>query len=364
MELTETKAVPSSVQEDDHDAVSNFPEGGFRAWLVVFGSFSALFSTWGIVNSYGVFQAQYTSEQLSNYSSSTISLIGSLQLFILYGLGPVVGKLFDLIGIRVLLPTGTFIVTLSLIILSFCQNNHAYQFFLVHGVLFAIGSALIFTPSLAIIGHWFYRKRASAIGIVASGSSIGGVVYPILVKQLIPKIGFRWTVRAIALVTLACLSISCICMRTRLPLSRKATFRHAVDFSGYRSLSYCLVTLSAFLIFYATFIPYFYIEAYANDKQVPPRLVSYLVAILNASGVCRVLLGFIADRIGTLNVLVPSVWLSGIITFCLWLPADGPIPITIFCATFGFLSGSLLSLLPAYIASISSNHNFGGRLGQ
>ncbi len=32
--------------------IPEFPEGGLRAWLVVLGSFSALFSTWGVVNSY------------------------------------------------------------------------------------------------------------------------------------------------------------------------------------------------------------------------------------------------------------------------------------------------------------------------
>lgn len=31
----------------------DFPEGGFQAWTVVAGSFLALFSSFGVVNSYG-----------------------------------------------------------------------------------------------------------------------------------------------------------------------------------------------------------------------------------------------------------------------------------------------------------------------
>jgi len=32
--------------------VIQYPEGGPQAWQVVFGSFLAMFSTWGIINSY------------------------------------------------------------------------------------------------------------------------------------------------------------------------------------------------------------------------------------------------------------------------------------------------------------------------
>lgn len=39
------------------EAQNEFPEGGARAWLVVLGSFCCVFSTWGLVNSIGIFQA-------------------------------------------------------------------------------------------------------------------------------------------------------------------------------------------------------------------------------------------------------------------------------------------------------------------
>ena len=95
-------------------------DGGRDAWLVVLGSFLAMFSSFGIVNSYvsdgcpplfrlqqltllfqGVFQDYYTTNLLPNSSSSTISLIGAIQLFLVYGLGPVVGRTFDAYGTKV-----------------------------------------------------------------------------------------------------------------------------------------------------------------------------------------------------------------------------------------------------------------------
>ena len=54
-----------------------------------------------------------------------------------------------------------------------------------------------FFPSVACISHWFRRKRAVAMGIMYSGSSVGGVIWPILMSRLLdnPNIGFKWSLR-------------------------------------------------------------------------------------------------------------------------------------------------------------------------
>ena len=53
-------------------------------------------------------------------------------------------------------------------------------------------------------------------------------------------------------------------------------------------------------LFYAFFIPYFYIQIYANFRGINPGIANYLLAILNAMNVpSRILPGFIADRYGT-----------------------------------------------------------------
>ena len=99
------------------DEVDPPPDGGMQAWLVALGSFLNLFSTFGVVNSYvsqsvavyydltnvthfsqGVFQEHYTTTLLPHSSSSVISLIGSLQLALLYGMSPLVGRIYDAYG--------------------------------------------------------------------------------------------------------------------------------------------------------------------------------------------------------------------------------------------------------------------------
>lgn len=104
-----------------------------------------------------------------------------------------------------------------------------------------------FTPSLAVVGHWFQRRRAYAIGIVASGSALGGVVYPIMIQHLFVSVGFAWAVRIAGFLTFVCLAFSCVTLRTRLSLSQTVSLRDAIDLDGFKDLKYTLSAFGTFL---------------------------------------------------------------------------------------------------------------------
>ena len=48
-----------------------------------------------------------------------------------------------------------------------------YQVFLAQGLVVGIGSGLLFTPAISLVGTYFVKKRALATGIAACGSSLG-----------------------------------------------------------------------------------------------------------------------------------------------------------------------------------------------
>ena len=54
-----------------------------------------------------------------------------------------------------------------------------------------------FFPSIACLSHWFRKKRAIAMGIAYSGSSMGGVLWPIIMSHILnnPNLGFKWALR-------------------------------------------------------------------------------------------------------------------------------------------------------------------------
>ena len=102
---------------------------------------------------------------------------------------------------------------------------------------------------MAVVGHWFKRRRGYALGIIIAGSSLGGVVYPVMLRQLQHRFGFPWAVRIAGFVTLACLVVAGLTVKTRLPTSSKKVFTLSklFDLQGFRDIRYTLATLSAFL---------------------------------------------------------------------------------------------------------------------
>ncbi|EJF60629.1 monocarboxylate permease [Dichomitus squalens LYAD-421 SS1] len=340
------------------------PDGGKQAWTVVLGSTLALFASAGMINAYGTFQDYYESTLLPSSSSASISLIGSLQVFFLYAGGPLTGRIFDAYGTSVLVPLGSVLCVFAMMMVSLTEKDHAYQLFLSQGVLFGLGIALMFNPSVAVVGHWFRRRRATAIGVVLSGGAVGGIVFPILLQHLIPIVGFGWAVRVIGFIIMACFILACLTIKTRLPLSRHVSWRTAIDLHGFKDIRYVLATIAGFLLFYALFIPYFYIQIYASFRGVSPNISNYLLAILNAMNVpSRILPGMLADRFGPLKCFIPASAICTILVLGLWLPSRGAGTIVAFAALYGLFSGAFVSLLATYIATITPREVYGARLG-
>ncbi|KAI8989624.1 major facilitator superfamily domain-containing protein [Trametes punicea] len=340
------------------------PDGGKEAWTVVVGSCLALVASAGMINAYGTFQDYYEKSLLWNSSASSISFIGSLQTFLLYFLGPLVGRIFDAYGSTVLIPLGSAICVLALMMVSLAQENQVYQVFLSHGVLFGIGISLLFNPSIAVLGHWFRHRRALAIGLTTGGSALGGVLLPIILGRLMPTLGFGWAVRVVAFILAGCLVVACLTIRTRLPLSRDISSRSAIDLGGFKDPRYVLATIGSFLILFVFFVPYTYIEIYAQTRGVPPQIATYLISILNAMNIpSRILPGILADRYGALNVYIVAAAVCSALSLGLWLPSRNVASIVAFTVLYGLFSGALVSLIPTYIAIISPREKYGARLG-
>lgn len=104
--------------------------------------------------------------------------------------------------------------------LSLSQPQQFYQVFLTQGLGAGISLGFLFLPALTVLSHHFARRRALAMGVAISGSSTGGVAFPILINKMIEKYGFPWATRIAAFVCLGLMTISLACMRTRPPPPR------------------------------------------------------------------------------------------------------------------------------------------------
>ncbi|KAK6582564.1 hypothetical protein PZA11_004972 [Diplocarpon coronariae] len=360
-DLEKAEVIPKSTPAPGGVNPADFPDGGLEACMVVLGGWLCLFCSFGWINCIGVFQQYYQQNLLAGYSSSTISWIPSLEVFMMFFGGPVFGKVFDNFGPRWLLFGGTVFHVFGLMMTSL--STKYYQFILAQGICSALGASAIFYAAMSSVGTWFFRNRATAFGIMASGSSLGGVILPIMVSKLIPRIGYAWTMRAVAFMMLGMLIIANFTVKSRLaPQPKKLDLMTFVR--PLKEPAFSLLCLASFLFFFGTFLPFNYIILQARSHGMSVNLSIYLIPILNASSIFgRILPGIIADRIGRFNVMIVTTAFSAVVVLGLWLPSSGNIPIIIFCVLYGFSSGAFVSMGPALIAQISPIREIGTRSG-
>ncbi|KAJ5106276.1 hypothetical protein N7456_002951 [Penicillium angulare] len=334
---------------------------GLRAWLQVLGSFFLFFNSWGVINTWGAYQTYYESNLLSGTSSSTIAWIGSLQSFLLMLIGVVTGPLFDAGYFREMIIFANFMLPFGLMMTSLATEY--WQLILAQGICVGLGAGCLFVPSVAILPQYFREKRGFANGLAASGSSIGGVVYPIMFDQLQKQVGFAWATRTIGFLCFGTIFISLSCMRLRIPPKEK---RKLYQLSAFKEPGYCLFTAAMFFGFLGFYNFLFYVQSFAIDTGiVDANLGFYLLSMLNAASTFgRIGPNFIADHTGPLNMLTPAVTITSILAF-VWISVHTVPGIIVLAVFYGFFSGGFVSMPPVVMAYMTPDvRDLGTRLGQ
>ncbi|KAI0723230.1 MFS general substrate transporter [Earliella scabrosa] len=368
VELTKTVESwmqPASTPEDTpglRPQPSHRVDGGYHAWATLVGGFFVAVVTFGYVNAFGVYQDVYT--RAGAASPSAISWIGSTQLFLLLAMGLPGGILLDKGHFRVTLAAGSLLYAFSLFMVSIADSSKYYQIYLSQGLGMGIGAGLIYVPCVAVQGHHWHSRRALAMGVVVSGSSIGGVIFPIMLNQLFQTTaGFEWGVRASAFVVLALLLASNFLMTShpvvRSPDAPKPDMKGIIT-----DIPYLLANFSTLVIDWGLFFPYFYLQLYAIEHGVNPEIAFYTLAVMNAAAVFgRVVPNYFADKYGPFNTVLPVTFACAVLLFALFgiTTLAGTV---VFALLFGFFSGAYLSLCAPCVASLARNPSeIGARFG-
>lgn len=234
-----------------------------------------------------------------------------------------------------------------------------WHFIIAYGLLCGLGSSLLFTPSIAAVGHFFKARRGLATGIASTAGGLGGIIYPLMLTRLIAQVGYGWATRVLALICLVC-SVGGICLiRSRLPPAKNATAHP--DFRIFKSTPFLLTTIGIFLLEFSLFIPLGYISTYALHQGFDEDFSYNLIPIMNAGSVVgRVLPGYYSDVIGPFNVSILAVFLSIVAAFCVWLPlGTTSAGIIVFAVLFGFASGTSIAIAPVCIGKLCKTQEYG-----
>ena len=305
----------------------------------------------GIINNFGVYQTYYGISLASEATASDISWIGSLQGALLFSVGIITGPLFDQGYLRSLLLVGSFFVVFGMMMTSKCE--HFWQTMLAQGLTVGVGCGCLFVISVAIIPTYFAKRKAFAMGIAATGSALGGIVYTIMFRQLQPTIGFGWATRITAFIVLATLSVPIVGMKLRVrPSSRRRLF----DASAWKEAPYTLFNIGFFFGLMGIYVPFFYLQSYSIDLGIVDEdLGSYLLVILNGASVWgRIIPTFFADKTGCFNMLIPTCIFTAFLAY-MWIDIRNGPGIVVFAILYGFFSGTFLGLAPTTTVMLSPN---------
>ncbi|KAL4738534.1 monocarboxylate permease-like protein, mch4 [Aspergillus similis] len=339
------------------------PDGGLMAWLQVAAGFVLFFNTWGMINTFAVFQTYYESGVLFEASSSEISWIGSIQCFLLQLTGLLAGPIYDRGHLRLLLVSGIFLVVAGLMMLSLCK--HFWHALLAQAFCIGIGGGLLFTPTVSLLPTWFRGRLGLAVGVASSGSSLGGIVYPIVLYRLLyeHQIGFPWAVRTIGFLALATFVLPVAVMRTRMQSPKP---RAVIDWSAFTDAPFIVFTLGILILFIGNAVLIFYISFFPENKGfADTSLAFYMAAIFNAASVFgRIAPNALSDRIGVFNTIIPTTLLLGV-TVVSMLGVANKAGMIVEAVVTGFFSGVVVAMPPVCFRMLTNDPSMiGTRIGQ
>ncbi|KAJ9294319.1 hypothetical protein DTO271G3_6894 [Paecilomyces variotii] len=336
------------------------PNGGVLAWRQVLAGHLVVFNTWGYANSFGIFQAYYSS--WLSLPASTISWIGSIQLFLIFLIGSVSGSALDKGYYRWVLIAGSTLQVLGIFMTSLCTRY--WQLFLAQGICQGLGNGLIFCPTIALVSTYFTTKRTIAISSAASGAATGGIVFPLIAQQLLPRIGFPWTVRIMAFVVLFNTAVVVSTIQTRIPPRKTGKL---IDLAAFKELPYLLFTIGMFFTLWATYFAYYYVRPYALDILHVSQTTSFhILLIFNAVGIPgRVIPALLADRyFSAITVLIPVVFLSALCLYA-WQSVRALASDLVWIVFLGLFAAGIQGLFPSTLASLTKDlSKSGSRIGK
>jgi MFS family permease len=322
-------------------------------------------STWCIpINTTpGIFQSYYRSDLLVGYAPSAISWIGTITSFFLCASPLMWGPIFDRGSVRILVFVGSGAVVFGLMMTSLCTTY--WHLILAQGIVVGLGGGCTFLTATSILPTYFAKKRSLVMGIAASGSSMGGIIYPIVFHQLNGKIGFPWTVRVIGFIALATLAIPCAVIKPRVP--KPTMKRKIIDFSLLRELPFGLINIATFFGFVGQYIPFFFIENFAEDVGNQSKTSAFwMIIVLNAGSLPgRIIPSLIADKFfPPLVVLGCCTGCATILAFCWAAVQDSYAGLVIWALLYGFCAGAFVSLQGPCVASMTTDmRSIGSRFG-
>ncbi|HEX78123.1 MAG TPA: MFS transporter [Dehalococcoidia bacterium] len=365
--------------------------GFFYGWTVLAIAFVIMAVGYALRNTFSVFYPAIVEEFGWGRRGST-ALMFSITILVYGWVAPVAGGLVDRFEPRLVLSVGTCIVGGGIALCSLASTQ--WQFYLLYGVMVAIGLSMIgAAPLMAIISNWFVKKRGLVFGILSAGFGVSLVAAPIA-QFLISGFGWQAAYVIIGLFAIALIVPLCILFVRRSPrekgllpdgLLQTSSEPQPLDepqgaagLGGERTstagtLAWALKTRHFWLLFLMAFCILGVGEQIAIAHQVyffrdvgyEPMRAATIYSVFGVVFVVGNLCAYYSDRLGREKVFIASCLLSAGAVSLLFLITDTSQPWMpfLFAVCLGLGLGAAAPVLFATVADIFQGRYFGSIMG-
>ncbi|XP_060607305.1 monocarboxylate transporter 10-like [Ruditapes philippinarum] len=307
-EEDKTEAVKSNSNQDAFVP----PDGGW-GWIVCLTSLWANGTVFGIINTFGIVYVQmrdHYSKDDPEVSLKT-AFVGSTCTGVTFLMCTVSSIMSDRFGIRKTAVTGAVLATIGLIATAFIQKLELL--YVTYGLILGVGSSMVYSPSLVILGHYFRKHMGLVNGIVSFGSSVFTIGLTRILPYLLSKVDIKYCFLFLAglhfMLIIFSLSWKPLFFKedhlAAMTLSTESVYEHCNDCCTWtkkflnvkiwKNRAYVTWVVSLGVALFGYFVPFFHLPKYTKDN-FPGEDGSWLILCLSiTSGVSRIICGKLAD---------------------------------------------------------------------
>ena len=329
-----------------------------KGWVAVGCAFVSMFICFGVVYSFGAFFDPMSLE--FDTGSSATSALFSITTFIFFTGGIISGMAADRFGPKPVLIFGGLAMGSGLYLTSLV--NSLWVGYITYGLGVGMGVACGYVPMLAVVGAWFERRRAAALGVAVTGVGLGTLVVAPLAAALINRYGWRQTYVIFAISSVVGLFLcGYLTPRPPVPTGQKSGLRLKelvkVPVFGYMYFSGFFLTL-------ALFVPFVFLVSYARAHDIDEVAAASLVGIIGGASIAgRLGFGALGDKISRMR-LYQSTFIIIAFSYLIWLFSSHSFTLMmVYAVLLGCGYGGFIVLSPAVTVEIFGLVGLGTILG-
>lgn len=317
----------------------------------------------------GVMRAENAQSVVANFGVLTFLVAGIS--------APFAGYFIQKFNLRFLMIGGCALLGAALVI-----NSRAEAVETVYLARIMMGVSLSFIGVLLntiLVSNWFEKRRGTALGIVFTGTSLGGVLIPLLATPLILNYGWRTAMVGVSLVVWLILLPAVIFFVREKTAEESLLEEFQTDAAGSKERAetngltlgeavktplFWIFALCAALIFYPLFVTTQQLILYVRSPKigVTPETAAFLQSLMSALSIAgKFIFGFLSDRFSPTRVMLGCCAVMFAATLVLLNFNIGTI--FLFLIPFGLGYGGTFVLLQRLVADYFGTRDYPKILG-